>query len=117
MRKIPFIWLILALVFSPPGSAFFATQTNQQDQHPPCHEQADGKHRQHDRQAGEAHDCCEPGSEGMASQCCEHCPAPAAGLLTDISHVLPETAKTLISDPLLSYPPQLTSLPYKPPRA
>lgn len=119
MRKIPLIWLILSLVFPPAGNAFPAMQPDQTDQQPPCHEQATGMSQQHDRQAeaGDADDCCEQGSAGMASECCEHCPAPLVGLLIGVALALPDATKSLISNPVLSYPPQLTNLPYKPPRA
>ena len=116
MRKIPFIWLILSLVLSPVGNAFPAMQPDQADRHPPCHEQAAGMDRQHDR-AGNEHDCCEQDSAGMASQCCEHCPAPIVGLLIGVNLALSDTANPLISEPVLSYPPQSANLPYKPPRA
>lgn len=117
MRKIPFIWLILALVFPPAGNAFPAMRPDGADRQTPCHEQAAGVNRQHDQaDAGEEHDCCEQNSAGMASQCCEHCPAPIVGLLIDVNLTLTGAAKTLISEPVLSHSPQPASLPYKPPR-
>lgn len=117
MRKIPFIWLILALVFPPSGNAFPAMLPDSADQQPPCHEQPAGMDRQHGRQDSAAHDCCEQGAWKMTSQCCEHCPAPVFGLLIDVSLDLADSAPAPIFESVLSYPPRPASLPYKPPRA
>lgn len=118
MRKIPLLWLVLTLAFSPPGGAFTAAQPAQGS---PClshHTQApEADEQPEDRQTDDMHGCCTEGATGTSSQCCDHCPAPALGLLVDIRIALSATPALLISDHIQPQALQLTNLPYKPPRA
>lgn len=122
MRKIPLLWFVLALVFSPPGGALAAAQAGRSGACPAhsaagAGQQPGVEHHHQDRQAG--HGCCGSHACGALSHahCSDHCAASFPALLAGIHIALSAIPAAPIPYRVQSYPPHPIHLPDKPPRA